>query len=346
MSSEQENLIIEGNRLVGVVEDTGEDLIIPEGVEIICENAAFENHASAIVLPQSLRRIESDAFSRMSELLEPVHIPAGVEYIAFDAFGDPPATTFTVDPDNRHYYAEDGVLHEIKEPEPDLYDPDLEVLDIMDPADRKRIEDWSIVSFGRYPQTEEGTDLTPIEWIVLSATEKSALLISRYALDSVPFDADYWCDSKLRAWLDGEFCDTAFTGEEAAMIIPAGKTGDTTDGLDGERAYALSVREAELYFRNERTMRTDYSEGLFWYEDAADRLCIATPYAVARGIDVYDETDLRPGSPCADWWLREYAPRHGSSTFMVSGGSGNICLVSPWINGVAARPVLRINLEN
>lgn len=39
------------------------------------------------------------------------------------------------------------------------------------------------VMYGHYPQTKEGNDNTPIEWLVLARDGNKALLISRYALD-------------------------------------------------------------------------------------------------------------------------------------------------------------------
>ena len=49
-------------------------------------------------------------------------------------------------------------------------------------------QEWtagSIVTFGRYPQTKDGTDETPIEWIVLEVDRVNhrALLLSKYGLD-------------------------------------------------------------------------------------------------------------------------------------------------------------------
>ena len=43
------------------------------------------------------------------------------------------------------------------------------------------------IIFGHYPRTAEGTDDTPIQWLVLAREGNKALLISRYALDCQPY---------------------------------------------------------------------------------------------------------------------------------------------------------------
>lgn len=83
------------------------------------------------------------------------------------------------------------------------------------------------VSFGHYPQTADGTDSTPIEWIVLRKEGSKALLLSRYALDSVYFESPNvmhsdglrWENSKVRRWLNDEFLHKAFTKEEQNAIL-------------------------------------------------------------------------------------------------------------------------------
>ena len=70
------------------------------------------------------------------------------------------------------------------------------------------------VTFGVFPQEENGKDQTPIEWIVLDVQDGKALLISKYGLDARPCVkiSDYrnlkdvtWEDCELRAWLNETF---------------------------------------------------------------------------------------------------------------------------------------------
>ena len=72
---------------------------------------AFKNGMAPITLPESVRLIEKGAFAnrRSSGHMEVFHIPAGVEYIAEDAFSGTQIKRFTVDPANPHYVAVDSV---------------------------------------------------------------------------------------------------------------------------------------------------------------------------------------------------------------------------------------------
>lgn len=49
----------------------------------------------------------------------------------------------------------------------------------------------NIVTFGHYPQTSDGNDSTPIEWLVLDVQDGKSLLISRYALDSQLYNSEF-----------------------------------------------------------------------------------------------------------------------------------------------------------
>ena len=59
------------------------------------------------------------------------------------------------------------------------------------------------MTFGTYPQTAEGNDETPIEWLVLDRNGDHALLLSRYSLDVHAFYPEHvdvtWEKSTLRA---------------------------------------------------------------------------------------------------------------------------------------------------
>lgn len=81
-----------------------------------------------------------------------------------------------------------------------------------------------IVKFGSYEQdnnTENGSE--PIEWQVLEKrSDGSLLVVSRYGLDSQPYNTERtdvtWETCTLRRWLNTTFFDTAFTSSEKSMI--------------------------------------------------------------------------------------------------------------------------------
>lgn len=64
-----------------------DDLVIPEGVEVISAQAFAYVKAKSVILPESLKRIEVLAFTERKHKIEYVIIPSGIEYIGFGAFG-------------------------------------------------------------------------------------------------------------------------------------------------------------------------------------------------------------------------------------------------------------------
>ena len=88
---------------------------------------------------------------------------------------------------------------------------------------------------GSYEQDGDDTDGSePIEWIILEIQENRALLASRYALDCLPFhDAEEdvaWADCTLRAWLNEDFWNGAFTEAEREIIRMTDVPNDAGEG--------------------------------------------------------------------------------------------------------------------
>ena len=80
------------------------------------------------------------------------------------------------------------------------------------------------VQFGRYDQDNDPeTEPEPIEWMVLEERDGKRLLFSRDLLEQKRFNETYgnnnWEGCTLRAWLNNEFMQTAFTEEERAAIL-------------------------------------------------------------------------------------------------------------------------------
>ena len=140
------------------------------------------------------------------------------------------------------------------------------------------------VLFGSY---EQDNDLTNgpemIEWLVLESDRDSALLLSRYALDSQvyvqagPNDepsayVSYWEDSYLRQWLNSDFLCAAFQEDELSRLMLCSVSDDpnpyydTPPGNDTlDYIWLPSVVEMERCFPNK-----------------AARITPATAYAFAQ----------------------------------------------------------------
>ena len=159
----------------------------------------------------------------------------------------------------------------------------------------------SIVTLGRYEQDNNvGNGPEPIEWIILEMKDGRCLLLSRYALDAMPYNtvsADItWEQCSLRNWLNTDFLENAFNDEERAAIflsdMPNGRengfAGYSTNGgpTTADWVFLLSWEEADRYFMG--TMA---------------KLCAPTTYAVARGA--WTSTSyMADGRPACSWWLR------------------------------------------
>ena len=161
----------------------------------------------------------------------------------------------------------------------------------------KKWEVGDTVTFGTYPQTEAGTDSTPIEWIVLARDGDKALVISKYALDSVQYNTKMtevlWETCSLRMWLNNDFYNKAFNAEEKRNIVLSKVTADknpnyrTNPGNDTEdNVFLLSIPEVNRYFQNDTSRR-----------------CAPTDYAVKNGAYASSSNKV-DGRACGWWWLR------------------------------------------
>lgn len=155
-----------------------------------------------------------------------------------------------------------------------------------------------IAAFGRYPQSAEGGDDTPIEWIVLEIQDGKALLISRYGLDQKPYqpkkETVSWETCSLREWLNGEFYETAFDEAEKSWIALSDISAEdnpeygTDAGNDTQDyVFCLSITEAKMYFA-----------------DDAARRCAPTDWAKAHGSRTAKHYFSPEGLAANWWWLR------------------------------------------
>lgn len=195
------------------------------------------------------------------------------------------------------------------------------------------------VTFGSYPQTADGDDMTAIEWLVLAREGKKALLISRYGLDVQEYHTTYgtaitWQTCSLRRWLNSTFLNKAFTATEQSAILVTtvdnskdqGYSGYSTDGGNNteDKVFLLSYAEANKY--------------LGISEECNEELSIeATAYAKKQGAYA-DDNDKTA------WWLRSPGKAKGTATFVASLSSIGFKNVDD--SDLAVRPALWVNLES
>ena len=174
-----------------------------------------------------------------------------------------------------------------------------------------------IVTYGGYEQDgfySNGEET--IEWIVIARDrDNHALLLSRYCLDALPYNEDggdvTWEDSSIRAWLNGEFLESAFGGDPNGFICTAEcKTKDGRSGTDGgenttDRIFLLAVDEVTQYFPKESSRRapvTEYAKeqgaeydkngnGWWWLRTPGKTQDMAAGVHTAGGVN-YDGRDV------------------------------------------------------
>ena len=141
-------------------------------------------------------------------------------------------------------------------------------------------------TFGTFGGTEK------IEWIVLAEDNGKVLLLSRYALTASVYHESWddvtWESSSLRASLNGEFLDSAFTDKEQNKILTTTVTADPNPvhGTDPgnateDKIFLLSPDEVSTYLPKE-----------------SDRICTPTDFAADSGVW------KNPASGACIWWLR------------------------------------------
>lgn len=198
-----------------------------------------------------------------------------------------------------------------------------------------RINVGSYVTFGAYEQDNDlSNGKEDIEWLVLARKGRKALLISRYALDSLPYSEHLkdipWENCSLRTWLNANFINEAFNADEQDSIIISNVTadknpehdtkqgGDTTDKL-----FLLSMKEANEYFDS----------------DAA-RQCKCTEYCYAQGTCKSRET-----GNCW-WWMRTMGDIDIDATVVDDEGPLQDCGDRVTVKETAVRPAMWVDLRN
>ncbi len=121
----------------------------------------------------------------------------------------------------------------------------------------------NIINFGSYEQDgDRSNGAEPLEWLVLDydAEENKALIITLYAIDAVVYKDGYgattWETSDARRWLNSDFINKAFKGNEISRIVESDiETPDNlkfkTKGgnVTADRVFLLSDAEFNKYLR-------------------------------------------------------------------------------------------------
>lgn len=202
------------------------------------------------------------------------------------------------------------------------------------------------VTFGEYPQTAAGEDMTPIEWLILARYGNKALLISRYGLDAQPYNIDFtnvtWETCTLRTWLNGTFYNKAFSSAEQLAILTTNVnnskyqcySGWSTNGGNNtqDKVFLLSYAEANKYF------------GVTYDNSSNTKSRVApTAYAIAQGEWTSPSNKTADGTDAGWWWLR--SPGYSQSRAADVNTDGSLYSSSVSLDSGSVRPALWVNIE-
>ncbi len=120
----------------------------------------------------------------------------------------------------------------------------------------------------------------PIKWRILKKEGHEALLLSDVLLDARRFDAknNYYANSEIRAWLNGEFLKIAFpSGGEHIIASTVDNSAATTNSPSNP--YACKNTFDRVFLLSYQ----DYRNASYGFSDNSSRQCSPTDYAVAKG---------------------------------------------------------------
>ena len=202
------------------------------------------------------------------------------------------------------------------------------------------------VFFGQYPQGANGK-VEPLVWRVLAVENGRALLITDKLIDAIPYNKEItkitWETCTLRKWMNNDFISKAFSSSQQAQIATVSNQNPNNPlwGTQGgnatqDRIFALSVNEANKYFR-----------------DDDDRMAAVTEYAKKHGAYIRNnktakkigcKNSLPTGEKTGWWWLRSPGVDSNIAALVDDDGYINQCGYSVDIYDVAVRPALWLNL--
>ena len=172
--------------------------------------------------------------------------------------------------------------------------------------------------FGEYEQDDDTSNgKEEIEWKVLEKDGYNLLLISKEALDRLPYNNSEedvtWESCSLRRWLNEEFLSTAFSEDEIDKILTTTVTADRNPKYDTEpgndtqdEVFLLSMKEVEDYGISDPNAtkytrsKVKYKIDIFtcWTRTPGDEgnraACYGVPDINYDGIGVWANLNVRP----------------------------------------------------
>lgn len=211
----------------------------------------------------------------------------------------------------------------------------LDDIDYLLTGDKKERE-GQYITFGRYEQDNDTSNgAEPIEWEVITEDGGKVLLVSRYALEFMPFntvqDSVYWGNCSLHAWMNNEFYESAFTDAEKKLISPTARKLEAYWLIDSESikdvvdyVFCLNYKELEKYYTIEKgyycytceDIKTEPSE--YVREKAMEygsKQAAEHGYGDAMAFGGMSEEGF------INWWLSDASPTYGAAGKVTCSGN-------------------------
>lgn len=209
------------------------------------------------------------------------------------------------------------------------------------------------VAFGRYEQDADlGNGPEPIEWLVLDYDAKNnrALLLSRYGLDTKPYNTEYtnitWEQCTLRRWLNNDFMNKAFSSVEQSAILTTAVDNSESQGYSRwstnggnntqDKIFLLSYAEGNKYL------------GVTYNRNNIKSRVALTAYANRQELNSGYKTNngykTKDGQAAGRWWLRSPGEdKYGAAHVYYRGSLGSQDVIN---RGISVRPALWVDLNS
>lgn len=176
----------------------------------------------------------------------------------------------------------------------------------------------SILRFGSYPFIDHDDDHTPVEWLVLHADPHSLLLLSRYALDTLPDGAAMPGERLSTAavrWMNSVMLERMFGPNERKALLPG-----SPDTL-----FLLTEHDVKAYADSCEECRAPVTE-----------------YAAAHGAYAAEEK-AENGQPYGRWLLDGEDGQDWMTLFIEE--TGTLTKSNRSVGRLALRPAVRIDRD-
>ena len=188
------------------------------------------------------------------------------------------------------------------------------------------------IVFGTYEQDNDSTSKEPIEWIALDEKDGLTLVVSKYALECMPYkknsNACTWATSDVRTWCNSTFYNSAFNAAEREAIV------ETTVKAAGHYSKGDMYGATDT---QDKVFILDYEQYKTYFTSTSERICKGTEY-VLKGTAANNENGA------IWWWLRN---NMGAASFAIAQQDG-----TPLYTGYGAhtstmtvRPALWVDLS-